>query len=197
MSRFVRDSHAFSLLFTRPANWDVVPHCYGQTSVLKCVFYNLAFTKWLCGESSEAIIRGAGCLIMSIKQERGSRLRARPPTKNNTIQVRTAPACSTRHGRKGRKARLVQLRKEHAAATKTGKLSHPGWNQCKESLGKFCVKFAWVIFPFHTEVNTTWNNTDNARLTKSTIIKRTIVVLTVFSVQLYTVRCVNLRGTVK
>ena len=24
------DSRAFSLLFTRPANWDVVPHCYWQ-----------------------------------------------------------------------------------------------------------------------------------------------------------------------
>jgi len=59
-----------------------------QTSVLKCVFSNLAFIKWLCGESSEAVIRGGtGCLIMTIKRERGRRLRARPPTKNNAYQV--------------------------------------------------------------------------------------------------------------
>ena len=104
-----------------------------QTPVLKCVFYNLAFIKWLCGGSSED---GADCLTMSIKRECRRTLRARPPTKNNANQVRTAPACSTRYGRTGRKARLVQLRKENAATTKTGKLSTPGWNQCKASLVK-------------------------------------------------------------
>ena len=162
MSRFVRDSHAFSLLFTRPANWDVA-----LLLTVRLQFWNACFRIWhLSNGCVEKAVRlssgrgGAGCLIMSFKQERGRRLRARPPTKNNANQVGTAPACSTRHGRKGRKARLVQLGEENAATTKTGKLSSPGWNQCKASLGKFCEKFAWVIFSFHMVVNTTWNDKD-------------------------------------
>ena len=85
MPRFVRDS---------------------QTPVLKCMFYNLAFIKWLCGESSED---GAGCLIIQTgtqTQVKGSPINK----KNKANQVRTALACIMRYGRKGR----------------TGKLSTPG-----------------------------------------------------------------------
>ena len=39
-----------------------------QTPVLKCVFYHLAFIKWLCGESSEAVIRGRGALFDHVNQ---------------------------------------------------------------------------------------------------------------------------------
>ena len=76
-----------------------------------------------------AIIKGrADCLILSIKLGRGRRLRARPPTRNNANHVRTAG--STRHGGKH-----DRLRRGNAATIKTGKLSIPGWSQCKASLG--------------------------------------------------------------
>ena len=61
--------------------------------------------------------------------------------------------------------RCVARLRWNAATIKTGKISIPGWNQCKARLVMFCVKFAWVLFPFHTEVNTTWKDTDNAGLT--------------------------------
>ena len=43
-------------------------------------------------------------------------------------------------------------------------------DQLPDCLVTFCVKFAWVIFPFHTEVYTRWNDTKNAGLTKKVII---------------------------
>jgi len=126
MSRFVRDSHAFSLLFKHPANWDFVPHCYWQS-----------FIKWLCGESSEAVIRGRGGLFDHVNQT-GTRtqVRAHPPTKNNANQVRMAPACSTRHGWKGRKNTTRTTKERKCSYNKHWETIH----HCGKSLVKFCMK---------------------------------------------------------
>jgi len=73
-----------------------------------------------------AVTRGWGGMFDHVNQT-GTQTQVKgPQTKNNANQVRMAPEYSTRYDRKGRKARIVQLRKENAATTKAGKLSIPG-----------------------------------------------------------------------
>ena len=99
----------------------------------------LQFIIWhLSNGCVEKVVRlssggGAGCLIMSIKQERGRRLRARPPPKNNANQVRTAPACSTRHGRK---ARLVHPSIHFLYPLNLSVGSRGGWSLSQRSSGE-------------------------------------------------------------
>ena len=161
MSRFVRDNHAFPLLFTCPANWDAVPHCNWQSDSsfeMRFLPYNLAFIKWLCVEKAvRALSSGGG--------GRGGMC------DDHVNQTRTRRGCSGRAHTHLSITNNANSFGMHCSLPTTGKLFTPWvrrshWDQCRASV----EKFLWSLpFPFHTEVNrpTTWNDTDNARLTKT------------------------------
>ena len=143
-------------------------------------FWNATFIIW---HLSNSCVRrqqwglssggGARCLIMSIKLGRIRRWRARPPTRNSANQVRTA--CSTRR----RKARLVRLRRGNAATIKNGNSSwqrpvqgESGNVWCEVCLSHFSI----------SQVNTTWNDTNNAGLIKNVTILFSAYYLIVYTV---------------